>query len=508
MKRIYIILLILVASFPAFAQQSQVRIPGLERDSAYMACVSQDAALQQEIDALTEELAANRRKFRQEPENREQYGPLILSLEERLFTLRDRKGELIHRINQIEQEWILRVVAAESQPQSEPVLPEEETEAIDAREPRVRNLVANGIFRRELPAEDYSTLQRVQQQERTAGDLMEVYSENHALLQSIHRTYQQATDQKVADSLYAQMQTLGSLNLQIDDSLGSLWSRIFDHKSYAYAYLLDRLGNERLLEENIEALNQAQRDAENRRGIYASDALAVYGLQKQALVECEIRLAAALQLPEAQDSLRQEAEYLREIDFSLPRVIPERRFLLDYEAVEFSSPSKYRSSNAIPACKIYESGTIYRIRLGSYKYRQQLSIFRGVSPLCYEQSNGRVIYYAGGYATKAEARQACELLLKKGFRKPEIVRWTDGVREDVAMDEPEESFRVEIGGVSALSEEVRAVIATLASDKELTRTDQTFTVGGFVDRASAEELATALRITDGGLSVEVKSSMN
>lgn len=64
---------------------------------------------------------------------------------------------------------------------------------------------------------------------------------------------------------------------------------------------------------------------------------------------------------------------------------------------------------------------IYRILLGEYKYKQNISIFRNASPLYVLKTDaGRYRYFAGGFATKAEAVDAQELLRTKGFRRPEL----------------------------------------------------------------------------------------
>ncbi|MCQ5078239.1 SPOR domain-containing protein, partial [Alistipes putredinis] len=62
-----------------------------------------------------------------------------------------------------------------------------------------------------------------------------------------------------------------------------------------------------------------------------------------------------------------------------------------------------------------------------YKYKQNISIFRSASPLYVLNTDaGRYRYFAGGFATKAEAVDAQELLRAKGFRRPELGLWYDG----------------------------------------------------------------------------------
>lgn len=505
MKRLFYLyfLITLFCSLSALAQQPAVRIPGLETNEAYMTCLREDARLQERIDSLMAESAAVRRAFKDDSENRERYKTEILKLEERLFALRSEKGQLVDRINAIEQEWILRsldAAPAGEEPQRAAELPTYD----DA--PRLRNLVENACFRGELSPGDYATLREAQRKERTAAELIERFADNYARLIGMQDEYMTLTDQAAADSLYDSMAHIREENLRLDDSLQTAWSYIFDNKSYAYSYMLDRYGRDEALESETERLTEAQRASESERGRYASDAMAAYFVQKQALVDFERTVAREFALPEALDSLTREANYLASVEFRLPRIEPERRYLLDYQNVDFSTPSKYDARNPIPACKIYDHGTIYRIRLGRFRVKQAPSIFRGAWPLGFDRDDeGRYCYYAGGYATAVEARLACELLLKRGFRRPEIVRWVDGEREDFPMDGSDAgSFRVEIAGENGLSEAVREAIREAAPDKELARVGALYIVGSFSDRSVAEQVVWAVRAADAALEAEVK----
>lgn len=504
MKRLFVLYFMLVLCCPLLsrAQQPAVRIPGLETNEAYMTCLREDARLQERIDSLMTESAAVRRAFKDDPENRERYKTEILKLEERLFALRSEKGQLVDRINAIEQEWILRsldAVPAGDEPQREELPTYDDA-------PRSRNLVANACFRGELSPGDYATLREAQRKERTAAEFIERFADNYARLIGMQDEYMALTDQAAADSLYDCMADIREENLRLDDSLQTVWGYVFDNKSYAYSYMLDRYGRDEALESETERLTEAQRAAESERGRYASDAMAAYFLQKQALVDFERTVAREFALPEAQDSLAREADYLASVEYRLPRIEPERRYLLDYQDVDFSTPSKYDARNPIPACRIYDRGTIYRIRLGRFRVKQAPSIFRGAWPLGFDRDEeGRYCYYAGGYATAVEARLACELLLKRGFRRPEIVRWVDGEREDFPMDGGDaETFRVEIAGENGLSEAVREAIREAAPDKELARVGALYIVGSFSDRSVAELVVRAVRAADAALEAEVK----
>ena len=98
------------------------------------------------------------------------------------------------------------------------------------------------------------------------------------------------------------------------------------------------------------------------------------------------------------------------------------------------------------------------------------------------------------------------LLKKRGFVRPEIVVWTDGAARNLSLD-PEAAkvtYRVEITGTDALSDEVKGVIAATGEVYELSRVgSQLFVVGAFDDRAVADRLAESIRQTDAALEVKV-----
>ena len=110
------------------------------------------------------------------------------------------------------------------------------------------------------------------------------------------------------------------------------------------------------------------------------------------------------------------------------------------------------------------------------------------------------------YLNELRVQAAQALLKKRGFVRPEIVVWTDGAARNLSLD-PEAAkvtYRVEITGTDALSDEVKQVIAAAAGGYELSRVgQQLFIVGSFDDRAVADRLAESIRQTDAALEVKV-----
>lgn len=217
-------------------------------------------------------------------------------------------------------------------------------------------------------------------------------------------------------------------------------------------------------------------------------------------------MAKLLNQTAAIDSLSNASKNVRQIDFRMPPVEVKRRSFVDYEAIEFTPRSPYNASNPIPDCIVYEYGTIYRILLGTYKYKQAVSTFRGASPLCVETlEDGRFSYYAGGLKTRAEAETAVEIMKKKGFRSPEIVEWCDGRKTNLSQQNEDATiaFRVTIKG-GALDDTVRDLITTMAEGCQISKiAEDTFIVGTFDTRVMADRVAAAVAKCDESLTAEV-----
>ena len=224
------------------------------------------------------------------------------------------------------------------------------------------------------------------------------------------------------------------------------------------------------------------------------------------MTDYEREIARLLGLGLASDSLKRVALQLQTIDFRLPKPEITERYFLDYEPVQFVA-GRYTYKKPIPDCPVYEHGVIYRILLGEYKYKQNISIFRSASPLYVLKTDaGRYRYFAGGFATKAEAVDAQELLRAKGFRRPELVVWYDGEYTNLTRTPEAEmaAFRVEISSEQNLSDTVKQAIAQAAPGCDLSRVGaDLFVVGQFDNKAVADQAAAAIRAADPQLSVKV-----
>lgn len=507
-----IILLISILSLSVVCAQSQppikARIAGLENNAEYMELLADGVRLQQQEDSVMRVVEQNRRLFSEDPANRAKYGEAILALEEQVFSLRNRKGDIFGRINTIEQDWLIENMSS-GQPAQVVVEEAVADTVIEQASVQTTRIVDDIHFVTELDSTDYVALQRAQNDELKVVEFVNMFSENHAAMESIRVQYEQTQDAAEASRLYSNYQVLKGLCSALNDSISTRWSTIFDAKSFAYNFMLEKNRRDDLLENCELALSQALQRAAADRGRYASDAMSSYFNTKQSLVATEIELARMFGLGLAQDSLKMVSRQLETIDYRLPKIEIEERFFLAYEPIGVSSPARYNSRNPIPECEIYERGTIYRVLLGTFSSQQPISIFKGVYPLYkLKTEEGKYRYFAGGFATEAEVDEAQIRLKNMGFKRPEATVWIDGVYTNLvevreAEGDKTQMFRVEIAGIEQMTPELRAALDQSAADKDITRINGRFIVMSFAEREQADEVAAAVVGAVEGATVEV-----
>ncbi|WP_278758477.1 SPOR domain-containing protein [Alistipes putredinis] len=476
-------------------------IPALQSNSEYVALRDQDSRLQVRIDEMQTRIAGLRAMLRENPAAQETYGAQILSLESEMLSAQGLRTQVAARINAIEQAWLTEhpdyVPAAETEKSLITQTPESQ---------QSRNLVFNGYFRENLPARDYEALLRAQRMEAEvagcAGRLLENYRQQTLLKQQ----YDTVRTEQAAVDLFGRYRTVANLGRVLRDSLTAVWGYVYDNKSYAYDYILDKLNCRDQQARQQKALDDVRRQMSAAQAEGLVDALPDYYIRKCYLTDYEREIARLLGLGLASDSLKRVALQLQTIDFRLPKPEITERYFLDYEPVQFVA-GRYTYKKPIPDCPVYEHGVIYRILLGEYKYKQNISIFRSASPLYVLKTDaGRYRYFAGGFATKAEAVDAQELLRAKGFRRPELVVWYDGEYTNLTRTPEAEmaAFRVEISSEQNLSDTVKQAIAQAAPGCDLSRVGaDLFVVGQFDNKAVADQAAAAIRAADPQLSVKV-----
>jgi len=276
------------------AQQVRPRIAGLEGNAAYMSLLAEDGRLQQREDSVVRAVERTRLQLRDHPEQRQAYSGEILRLEEAIFSIRSARGKLIDRINTIEQEWVLSNLHVATPP---PVSATEAAFAVPDSLKR-RYLVDNLFFRENLPTPDYEALLRAQRLERVAEEYVRRYKENYRQMQELAGIYDTVRNERAAADLEGKFRTIEGMNRVLSDSLTQTWSYIFDNKTYAYNYLLDKLGAEEELTRREEAMDAARRRLTDLEGAYSSDAVTDYFVQKQLVDDYEVGLARMLGLGE------------------------------------------------------------------------------------------------------------------------------------------------------------------------------------------------------------------
>ncbi len=504
--------LIVCWSVAATAQNVTARIAGLETNDEYMSLLRDNDCLQQREDSVVNLIYSARERFVDHPDARDEFADYIVDLESKIFEIRKAKGLIADRINTIEQEWVLSRLSRDIQPAEEPEQPgQQPVQSVVAR----RNIVDNDCLRDELSADDYADLLQAHADEQTiAGDadtLLALYRR----LQASAEAYAEASDELMADSIYADCMLLRDRVDSLSELVAGKWSHIVDAKSFAYGFVLEKSGRTDILNDIEARFSEMRQQYGAAEGRYMSDGLAHYAIGKPFMADYELRFAEAMSLASAADSLAAAGKSMPQREYRLDKIDLKRRLFLDYQPVAFGRTTYYNSRNPLPVLKIYDEGTIYRILLGSFKARQPMSIFKGVYPLYISQNEERMYcYYAGGYATRAEADEAQQLLRDRGFRAPQICRWVDGEMVNLTQEEDEEGRATEVTGTRyvveivsqsrQLSEAVHEVIAINGDKREISLAgDNTFVVGTYPDRAVADKLAAMVAEADPTLAVEV-----
>lgn len=490
--------MLLVLSATAIAHSQEPRFPGLEENSEYMELrernsmlLEREDSVQRLIAAAREEFSATRDSITNVSEAMDRYSSYIIELEQRVFELRQERGDVITAINNIEQQYILEHMYSEQH------YDEMESEVQDsvARVPGHRELILNDIFTELLSAEDYDELKRAEAEESTMDSLARRYLDTYHTLATTADMYNAATTEAEANELFVKFHSLRDEAESLNDDIESVWNHILDTKYYAYGYILERRLRYDLLDRSSEEFSQMQQQCSANDGTYASDALMHYAIGRPTLLDFEIDIAREFELEEALEALIAARNTLSLPAYDIAPLAIEQRLFLDYEPITIGRTNFYNASNPLPALKVYERGTIYRILLGTFRSKQPMTLFKGVQPLYIEEGEDSYAYYAGGFATRSEADEAQLFLKEKGFRRPEVCRWRDGemINLSVAAEQEDGTEIAPVGSryivvmeCDSISEEMRTVITVAAPEKRISRIGEEFAVGTFTERSEAD----------------------
>lgn len=507
---VQIILICAGAVFAAdVSAQNNGRNDGLRNDSTYVALVRDMNTEIARRDSLTREISALRTRYAERESERESLGARIVALEVESYTAKSRCDKAMAALAEYERKWTVgNFGKTPADAASDTADADDGKPARNIPSRKVANLVYNDFFAGELSAQDYGTLCEVQEMEADAADAVREYRSVYASMLAVQREYMEAETEPVADSIMQRFSLVQQAAERAERAVEQNWTAVYDNKMYIYNLLMEKCGRGDILAEAERRTDEIAQNLADSRGAYASDAVADYYFQKRGLLDYEIKIASALDLVSARDSLSRVAAELKNIDYRAGKITLEKRYFIEYEPLKVILPTIYNAQNPVPQTKVYEHGTIYRIRVGIFTNRPNLSVLRGITPLSYTDAyhNGRHAYFVGGFRTEQEANEGVVYLRRLGFRDPRVVMWVDGEY----VTEPEKwsaentsEYNIEISGVASLSEQVRSIATARNADCEFSRTGNKFVIGKFSDRNAADEVAAAIAKTDGQPTAEV-----
>jgi hypothetical protein len=437
---------------------------------------------------------------------------VILSLEKEVARLQSEYEKLLASMSQDEVRGALALYEKSRQ---NPALAKSESKSVvnrgDSYVPDParlkRDLVANDYFAERLSSADYAALRRSQSREREVFGVVEQYLSKYGELLSLQRRYMEVPTKEESDTVSVQFNAKLQEMAQLDAAINTIWGQLYYNKFYAYDLLMERSGNTSMLDYSAEITARAEREINDNHELYQSDALVGYLARKKALVEYEMKLATILSLTSSADSLKMVVAELKNRDYRLSKLSLQRRSFINYEDIKVQIPTIYTSKNPVPQTKVYDYGTVYRIRVGLFSKRPNLSALRGVTPLSYTTAynNGVYAYFVGGFRTEQEAKDGVAYLKKLGFRDPIIAVWVDGEYYPTVeeMRRSESQYNVEISGVATLSDDVKSLILNHKSDCTISRIGSTFVIGTFEGKSVAETLIADLKAKNPDMSVRV-----
>ena len=518
--RRYITTLILAtvsAAAMALTTTDEPNFPGLDTNPRYVELKRQNSILLEKEDSVQHIIASAREKFSisrdtltAENFDMESFSTYILALEEEVFELRQQRGDVITELNNMEQTYIIEHMYARTNDElnyAENSFTDNITEEADSIEVTpnrgVCNLIENDIVRNTLNRDDYEELCAAEEIDRSMPALADAYITSYRNLRTTASEYTTTQSETTADSLFAIYGTLRQEIDRLDAEIASQWHRVIDTKYYAYGYILEVNHRYDLLDSSSADFSEMQQRSAREDGFYASDGLAHYAMGYPTLLDFEINFSREMGLEEAADSLQSVRNSLHMPDYRLDDVHLERRLFLDYQPIVIGRTNYYSTTNPVPELKVYERGLMYRILLGTFRSKQPMTLFKGVQPLYIAQNeDDSYSYYAGGFSSPQEANEALLFLKEKGFKRPEVCRWFDGVMVNITAEESgntKEEVATPAGNryivmieCETLSDDMRATITSTSPDKMISRRGAKFAIGTFTERSEADMLLSTL----------------
>lgn len=483
---------------------------GLRSDSTYIALVRNMESATARCDSIVREISALRTRYAERESERESLGARIIALESESYIAKSKCDKAAAALTEYERKWMTdnfgKVQTGDTDDAASGSGGRIPATNTAARE--VANLIRNDFFARELSAPDYRMLCEAQDKESDVADAVSEYRNVYASMIALQREYLEAETESVADSIMRKFSLAQQSAEREESEVEQNWTAMYDNKMYIYNLLMEKCGRGDILAETGRKTEEIAQNIADSRGAYASDVIADYYYQKRGLLDYEMRIASALDLVSAKDSLARVATELKNIDYRAGKIVLEKRSFIEYEPLKVIRPTIYNAHNPIPRTKIYEHGTIYRIRIGIFANRPNLSALRGITPLSHTDAynNGRHAYFVGGFRTKKDADDGVAYLKRLGFKDPKVVLWVDGeyiVDPAKWAAENTGAYNIEISGAASLSERIRAIATARNADCEFSRVGNKFVIGKFADKAAADDVAVKIAGIDPQSTVEV-----
>ena len=494
MKRLVICL---AASFALFAASAQ---SALELDVQ---------RTKGSLDSLNSVLAETRNKYASNPDMREELTKQLMAMEAQALTLKQSYDKALKAYIGNQQRNYVRT--ATDSTLSLQYNQGEDTAAVATLPtyPKVANLVYNKLFQHYISAADLRTLREAQKQESVVQTKIKEYLRHYDRMVALKLEYERVDTEIAADSVLNLLEVARKEASGVEAVIGDTWHTICDNKIYAYNLLMEQKDKVSVLTSADEELTKALRESEQVEKECESPLLSEYFYRKNALLSYECKVADVLELQTAQDSLIKVQRGLKKENYCLPKVKIVRRSFIEHEPIKVIKPTIYTTKNPIPNTRIYEYGTVYRIRIGIFTNRPNLSALKGVTPLSYTDKyhGGKYAYFVGGFRTEEEANEGVKQLVKLGFKSPQVVMWVDGeyISNIAEWKSKNLGFNIEITGITALPDAVKAHISLRNENCRFSRVGTAFIVGTFASKSDAELVASEIVAMDSNIKAEVKS---
>ncbi|MBQ0080019.1 MAG: hypothetical protein KBS95_00510 [Alistipes sp.] len=353
-------------------------------------------------------------------------------------------------------------------------------------------LTSNAFFKNNLSEKDYKSLLAAEKTEKEISLLLKEIFDRNSAVEDLAKQYDNATEELPADSIYTKYMEQCTLIAKAEQTMNEKWQSVYDNKTYIYSLLMERSRKQSVLDLMEQSAASAREKISKTEGLYLSDAVASYYFFKTGLLSCERRIATEMNFKKAQDSLSAEIKRIQQIDILKNKTEIKKRDFIIYQPIKVIRPQFYTSKNPVPELTEYSSGIIYRIRIGIFTNRPNLSNLRYVTPLSYTKKyhNGKYAYFTGGFKTEEEAQQGVKYLKKLGFRDPKIVMWVDGeyITDLAKWKETNHGYSLEITGIDSICETARKSIMDKYPNAAMSKAGQSYIISGFISKSQVADV--------------------